>query len=478
MESNAVSSRRAIKLPSLAAALLLAVNVSAQQAELAHPDQVPPNELGAASAPRDRFSLSARSETYVQLFRRALLPGPGGSAVTADLASPFTQYLFVQAREVDAPWQRDAVELELSAWGQLWPTSSGFERPFDGDVQTANVAVRAGPVTLRLGRQLVAGGAARFSRFDGLAATAASGSGLYLVAYGGWAVLPRWDRRIGYHQLGKAERELLTDQELALSRAEHWLSGARLGYGRGPFSASASFHEQHEAGGLERRNLGADAGVALGERVDVAGSALLELDGRKLAEARLWLDARLLDTLSATLEGLRTKPALLLSRQSVFSVFSTGRYDEVGGFARWQALPWLGLDASGYVEVYESGRPGARTEATARLEVGGRRPTLVRLAYGRVVVENTGYHSVRGSLSRAFDERLRATLEAYGYFYDAPIQGYRASSVYSGTLAYQLSEPFEVLWGASVLRSPFARFDAQTLVRVSCTLDAASGRRR
>ncbi|HEX2877676.1 MAG TPA: hypothetical protein VHP33_40785 [Polyangiaceae bacterium] len=472
-----MSSRRAIKLPSLAAALSLAASASAQQVELPHPPQVPPSELGAASPPRDRFTLSARSETYVQLFRRALLPGPGGSAVTADLASPFTQYLFVQARDVDAPWQRDAVDLELSAWGQLWPTSSGFERPFDGDVQTANVAVRAGPVTLRLGRQLVAGGAARFSRFDGLGATAASG-GLYLTAYGGWAVLPRWDQRIGYHQLGKAERELLMDQQVSLSRAEHWLSGARLGYDRGPFSASASFHEQHEAGGLQRRNLGADAGVALGERVDAAGSVLLELDERKLAEARLWLDLRLLDTLSATLEGLRTKPALLLSRQSVFSVFSTGRYDEVGGFARWQALPWLGFDASGYVEVYESGRPGARTEGTARFEVGGTRRTLVRLAYGRVIVENTGYHSVRGSLSRAFDERLRATLEAYGYLYDAPIQGYRASSVYSGTLGYQLSEPFELLWGASVLRSPFARFDAQTLLRVSCTLDAASGRRR
>ncbi|HVY25380.1 MAG TPA: hypothetical protein VHB79_02470 [Polyangiaceae bacterium] len=470
-----MSSQRATPLSSLALVLSLAHGAAAQAVELPYqPRAVPP--APATSTAQDRFTLLAQSQTYLQLFRRALLPGPGGSVVTSDFASPFTQYLFAQARDVDAPWQRDAVDVELGAWGQLWPTTSQFERPFDGDVQTANIGVRVGPLTLRAGRQLAAGGAARFSRFDGLSVTTSSTYGVFVELYGGWAVLPRWDQLTGYHRLGQAERELLMGEQVSLSRAQHWLSGARLGYRQHGLSASASFHEQHEAGGLERRNLGLNGSAALGKRVDAGGSALFELDERRLAEARIWLDARLLDTLSATLEGLRTKPTLLLSRQSVFSVFSTGKYDELGGFVLWHALPWLSFETNGYVEVYESGRPGARSEAAARFEVGGARRTLVRLGYGRVLIEDTGYHSVRASLSRAFDERLRGTLEAYGYLYDTPVQGYRASSVYSGTLGYQVAAPLELLWGASLVRSPYASLDGQALVRLSLELDASRKR--
>lgn len=444
----------------------------AHEVELRSPSPPrPPVEPAPSPAP-DRFELVAHSQTYLQLFRRALLPGPGGALVSTETALPLTQYLLIRAADVDSPWHQDSVDLELSAWGQLWPTSSDYERPFDGDLQTASLRYRAGPAWLKLGRQLAVGGAARFSRFDGVAVGGALPVGLFASAYGGAAVLPRWDARPGYHQLGSAERDLLRDPELQLERSAHWLAGAKLGYQRGQLAGSVSFHEQREQGGLKRRNLGADLTGRVSPRLALGTSALLELDSRSLADLRLWLDAEPHPLVRAGLEALRAEPALFLSRQSVLSVFDSGGYDELGGSASVQARSWLRLDAGGYLQRYDEGRPGARGEAAARFAVDRYYATFVRVAYARVLVPRNGYHALRASLGRSLTRKLSSTLELYGYFYDARVLGYRASSVYSGTLSYQALEALALLWGASLSRSPYARLDAQTLLRLSYELDA------
>lgn len=423
------------------------------------------------TAEKDRYEVTTRSETYVRLFRRALLPGPAGALVTTETASPLTEYLSVHATNVDSPWHRDAIELEVSAWGQLWPTSSGYERPFDGDVQSANVRYRLGPGWLRLGRQLVAGGAARFSRFDGLSVGGQLESGWALLGYGGAAVLPRWDALPGYHQLGKAERELVVGAPLDLDRSAHWVAGARLAYQSERLSGAVSWHEQHERGGVGRRNLGLDLNGQLLPELGYGGSALVELSAGRLADLRAWLDVAPHRALQVSVEALRTEPALFLSRQSVLSVFSTAGYSELGGALRVQARRWLRLEGSGYGEVYDEGRPGARAELGARFEIDRYYATYARLAFSRVMIGEAGYQQLRASLGRRLSRTLRSTAELYGFFYDQPVQGYRTSSVYSATLDYRASERLALLWGASLARSPYSRLDAQTLLRLSYELD-------
>jgi hypothetical protein len=447
---------------------------------LAEPVEQPHRALAepAAGSPTeapDRFTLLGRSETFVQLFRRALLPGSAGAAVTRETSAPITDYLRATARDVDAPWQRDALDLELSAWGQVWPTSTSFERPFDGDLQTANIGLRVGWLGLRAGRQQLTGGAARFVRFDGLRLSVSLPAQLLLEAYEGWTVLPRWDRRPGYQQLGLKERELSEDEQLTLARSGQRLLGGRLGYAGRALRATASVHEQREQDRVARRNLGLDAGATLGKLASVGVSALYSLDARHFADARAWLDWQVLEGLDATLEALRAKPGLLLSRQSVLSVFGSSAYDEAGGALSWEALTFLRLEASGYLEAYDAGRPGARSDAAARFELGGARRTVVRVGYGRVIIGEDGYQSLRASLARSLTEHLAGTLDLYGYFYDRPILGYRTSSVYSGTFSYQVLEPLSLLWGASVFRSPYAALDAQTMLRVSYDVDFGSG---
>jgi hypothetical protein len=446
---------------------------------VAHPcraQSTPTPERGSPEAAGDRFSLTARSETDVRLFHRALLPGPNGALVATEASAPVYEYLLADARDVDSPWHADALDLQFSAWGRVWPTASSFERPFDGDVQTANVGYHAGPAWVRLGRQQMAGGAARFTRFDGVAAGTA-GSGFSLEGYGGFTVLPRWDERPGYYQLGTAENALLRYPAPAPERGGAWVGGARLGYGRTSAHASVSFQEQHAAHGLDQRNLGVDLGARPVDAVSIGASTLLELDAGRVALARVFVDTTPLPSLDLDVEAMHAEPALLLSRMSVLSVFTTDGYDEFGGTFGVRALGWLRFEGQGYVELYDGGRPGARAELATHCLLERVHETRVRIAYARVLAPVNGYDSVRVSFGRRLVGRLATTLEAYGYFYDATVMGYRSSTVYAGTLSYRAFERVDVLWGASLAHSPYAALDAQALLRVSVDL-APRGRWR
>ncbi len=426
----------------------------------------------AQTAGEDLFELQLRSETYAELFRRALLPGPNGALVESETAAPFHQYIALDAYNLDTGLGQDSVDLELSAWARAWLGASDLERPFDGDVQTANVRYHAGPAWVTVGRQQAVGGAARYARFDGVMVGARAPFGLFAEGYAGLTVLPRWDARPGYHHLGSAEGALLRDEEPRPERSGYWLAGGQVGY-RGPgLSGAASFHEQREAGGLARRNLGLDARAELFDRASLGSALSFELDAERLADLRMWLDARPHERLDVSLEFLRAEPALLLSRQSVLSVFSTEGYDEAGGVLLLRVLRELSLENSGYVEFYDSSRPGARGETALRVVVGKQHRTMVRVAYARVLAPDNGYHSLRSSLSRRLLPRLSGTIEAYGYVYDQLVQGFRTSSVYAGTLSYRALEVLEFSWGASVAQSPYAALDAETILRASYVFDA------
>jgi hypothetical protein len=256
------------------------------------------------------------------------------------------------------------------------------------------------------------------------------------------------------------------------NRTSYWQSGGRLAWAApaGQAGAALSFHEQREPGGLSRRNLGFDGRVGEDQR-SVGGSAVLELDARRLADARLWADSKLWSFLQGSLEYLHAEPALFLSRQSVLSVFSTDGYDELGASlaarvdARWT------FEAGAWAELYEGDRSGGRGEATARVILGRSRKTLVRVTYARVQAPDNGYQSLRSSLAHQILSRVSGTLEAYGYFYDEAIRGYRTSMVYAGTLGFRPNPLLGVAWGSSLSRSAYASLDVQTQLQLTCDFD-------
>jgi hypothetical protein len=416
---------------------------------------------------QDRFELSARSETYVALFRRALQPGPEGSLVDTSTALPLSQYVFLGAKDLDASWRKNSVDLELAAWARVWPTKDAPEQPLDGDVQTAFVSYRQDSMLARFGRQQFVGGAARFARFDGVLLGAELGAGFSAQAYAGLSVLPRWNARPGYHHLGSDADSLLRDAQAFQQpeRGGYWLGGGRLEYSSHAFSASGSFHEQREHGDLAHRNLGLDARVSVSNAMLFSGSAILDADSGRLADSRLWADVTPFEALGLSVEYLHTHPALWLSRQSVLSVFTTDRFDELGTTASLRALGQLSLEGAAFLTLYDDNRPGGRAEGSVRLRADAR--TVMRLSYVRLLAPSNGYHSLRTSLSRDLFWRTSATLEAYAYFYDHAVLGYAASAVYAGTLSYAPTPSLRLLWGASLSRTPYAALDAQTLLRVA-----------
>jgi len=190
----------------------------------------------------------------------------------------------------------------------------------------------------------------------------------------------------------------------------------------------------------------------------------------------VWSDLTAWRVLDLNVEYLRTEPALLLSRQSVLSVFSTDGYHEAGGSLRWRIDERFTLGAGGWLEYYDDDEPGARVNGNARYATKGQLPTVATVGYTRVVAPDNGYHGVRAALSQRLMPSLTGTLEAFGYFYDEPIEGYGTSSIYAATLEYAFLERLALLWGGSVAHSPYASLDASTLLRLSYELDKPARR--
>jgi hypothetical protein len=430
-------------------------------ASLARAD-VPP-----ADASSDSSEVKARSETYFQPYRRALLPGAYGATVETQTAVPIVEYASLTANRIPA-WS-GSLRVEADVWGDITFGEAGSDRRVDGDVRTLSAEWSKRDGFVRVGRQHVAGGAARFSRFDGVMAGGILPFGLGGDVYAGFTVLPRWSARPGYQQLGAAADTLLKNSDAIPDpdRAGHWLAGGRLYFQRSGFDAGVSFHEQHEQSALAHRNLGADAAMEISDKATVGAYGIMDIDSTRFADARAFASLSPFWFADLDVELLHTEPALFLSRQSVLSVFSTDQYEEAGGTVTIKPMREVAVIGSSFTEFYSSGDIGSRNELGVKVSPDRWGRTLVRVSGGRVYAVGNGYRMLRSSLRQRIVHPLTATAEAYFYFYDEDIRGRSSSSVYAGTLEWAFQKDLRLLWGASLASTPYANTDAQTLLRLA-----------
>ncbi len=422
----------------------------------------------AADASIDRYVLSAHAETHATLFRRALLPGSEGALVEENTLLPLSEYVALRVVDLDTALGSDTLDLELSAYGQLVPGTLDGERRLDGDVQAANVRIHRGPVSVKVGRQMVAGGAARFARFDGALGELELGKGLDARAYFGLSVLPRWDQRPSYRYLGAVSSEVMRspDAYADLTRLDHFLFGGRLGFASDDAAVGLSFHEAHETGGLAHRNLALDGRAALEDATEVRGVALVDLDSRRVADLRVSVGTTPVPALDASVELSHSEPSLLLSRQSVLSVFNTTSFEEALVVATIRT-PWpVVLDGEAGVEVYSEGGPGARARGTARFTLSRAHHAFALVSYERLLAPDNGYQAVRSSLSSRLVRAVTGTLDLYEYYYDRAIADYRSSSVFAATLRREFDVGLDVMAGASLSHTPYASLEAQAELRL------------
>jgi hypothetical protein len=417
----------------------------------------------------------------VRLFQYASLPGRPGALTERSFAAPIYHYATLRVTDLDVPWQVDSVDIELSSWGSLEMGEHGDRQRVDGDVSLANVRHRFGPAFVVLGRQVRTGGAARFTRFDGLTAGVRAPFGLGADGYGGFAVLPRWSARPGYHLLGSAADTLLRSPEALPepSREDHWLVGGRAYYTLTDVGEiGASFHEQRELGELGRRTLGVDLQASPHEMVDASALANVDLDALDLADLRAAVDVYPIERLSLAAEFQHAVPALYLSRQSVLSVFSTDAFDEVGGSATFAPVEALELSAGGYLDVFADGATGMRIVSRVRLTPLPSDRLVIIAGYRRVDEPESGYHGLRGAVGYRIVDPLTLTGETQLYLYDDPVRNPRAQpapqtrfSWVNGVYGDWAWAPgWSTLVGGSLASTPYAAFDARATARLRVDL--------
>jgi hypothetical protein len=446
------------------------------RAETASAEELDPAG-GRRATDVDQYDVTARSATYVRFFQRALVPGPGGAELSTDTLVPVYEYVYVKAIDLDSPFRDDAVDVELSAWSGANLSGTPGERGLDGDVTVANISHRLEGGSIKFGRQTVAAGTLRLRQLDGVSTGMRASCGLGVSGYAGLTVLPRWSERPGYHHLGSAADSLLQSPDALVepTRADNWLGGFRLDYTRSELgSAGVTFHEEREQSELGRRDLGLDAAVTAWEPVHASLAALLDLDSTAITEGLAAIDATPTRDLLLTAEYRRIEPRLLLSRQSVLSVFETGRFDELGGEADWRIISALSVGSSAYVEWFGADSLGSRLGLRVRANPDPRQRLRVQVGWGRVREPQNGYHSGRVSLQVQVVRPLRATYEHYAYFYDEPIREIGIASVEAANLEWHASAGLRLLLGASLARSPYASLDAQTLLRAIYDIDVST----
>ena len=423
----------------------------------------------APSREGDDFDLTATSRTYFQVYEQAYLPGPGGATVSTELMAPIHEYVHFYGDRLDTSWAKDSTGFELAGWASAQLAGDELTASPDGDVSVASVFHRLGPATFRLGRQVTTVGAARFARFDGLAVDYRSSSGFGASAYGGFTVLPRWSGRPAYHQLGSAFDTLVEDPAAYREpdRGGDWLGGGRVSYHHeGIGEIGVGFHEQRVGAELDRRNLSLDLLLQPVDVLDVTGRALWDADASKLADALLAVDLYPVDPLTVGFSYRHLAPQLLLSKQSIFSVFTTKPFDEFGAEVELEPVDRLELEAGQYVELLGFGDAGLHTQVGVRTYPDAGRRVAVQAAYGRVHEPDNGYHSARVSGRWHVAQPVFLVAEHYAYFYDEEIRGVSTSSVEAFNAEYAGDFPVRFLLGGTYAHTPYAVQDARVLLRV------------
>lgn len=442
------------------------------------PAPPPATKTTAGATEGPSYDLVASSRTYLRIFERALLPGPGGALVETDLLAPAHEYLYFRGDRIDTAWAEDSVGFELAGWTAVALAGDELGASPDGDLTIASVFQRVGPATLTFGRQVQAGGAARFSRFDGVAVDLRTASGVAATAYGGLTVLPRWSARPSYHHLGSAFDSLVESPDALPepARSGYWLAGARLGYSPDQWlTAGVGFHEQRSSAHLDRREAALDLRVSPLDLLDLTGRLVADLGAFAVADATLAADVYPVEPLSVAAEFRHVTPSLLLPKQSVLSVFATDPFDELGTEVEWTSSERLVLGAGQWVELLGEGDVGARSELRGRVSPEASERVTLQLVYGLVVEPENGYHSTRVTARWQVGPPVALVAEHYAYFYREPINGVGVSSVEALNAEYAGGFPLRFLLGGTLAQTPYATNDAQVLLRVAYDVERMEG---
>lgn len=388
--------------------------------------------------PAQAGSVEARSTTL-------LVGRPEARDGRVETVMPLIEQVGVSARGLSAPYVDD-IRVNVSAWGRLDNLRTFPAESLSGDVDLAWVEGRVlgKRLTLRAGRQVVAGGSARLSHFDGLFLDGALWQKLRLAAWGGAPVTPRFNTVRG---------DALVGTRLSWRQSADTEAGASLAW-------------VLDRGLYDRFDAGLDVRYRVLPALTVLGYGNWSLLEGRLAEVDVGPRYQALDNLELAASYRRTAPDLFLPRSSIFSVFAETWRDEAGATAFYRPLPPLSavLDAR-WVRVPEG--PGAdaslrgtwtQPNSLGRTQLAGQ----VRL----LKVPSNGYLQGRVSVLHALNEALSASVDADLYGFDKAIHGQRRTYATMANLGWRFSPDWHLSWTGMWSVTPYFESRFETMFRL------------
>ena len=341
----------------------------------------------------------------------------------------------------------DDFRIVVSAWGEL-AFGSPREGTVTGDVDLGYVEGKLfrRHLELRVGRQLVFGGAARSLQIDGGQVTWRIWRGLGVTVYGGVPVTPRFGVSRGDAAAGtRAFFRPRWDTEVGLS-----------------------FIHLQDAGRIARQEMGADARWQVMSCFALSGFAMLATTEWRLAEADLaatW-QPRFVRDLDIRADWRRVSPDLFVPRSSIFSVFAQETRDEAGGSFFYRPHPRLPIAGDYHVIIDDTG-VGHRGGVKGTVRLGPGYETSLGAELRVLELPAQGFVQARVFAMARPHAQVLLSFDLDGYKLDRPVNGQELSVTGAASVAWEFARGWRAVVTGIADHSPLVERRFEVLARVS-----------
>lgn len=339
----------------------------------------------------------------------------------------------------------DGIRIVFAGWGGLlWDVPSSANWSGDVDLGYVEGGFLRRRLQLRVGRQLIFGGAARNAQIDGGSATVRIYRGLHLSGYGGLPVTPRF---------GVSRGDLIFGGRLFYRHA----IGAEVGF---------SFNQINQAGQIARQDVAIDAHYSPHPKLALNAYALFAIPERRFAEidvSAMWLHS---GNFQMWADYRRTAPDLFLPLNSVLAVFSQETRDEAGANLFVRPNRRLRVVADYHTVLYPEG-VGHHAGSKLTTLLGQRDHTSLSLETRLRLLPDDGYLQLRAYSSHRLSPQFLTTLGVDSYFLQRAINGQPYSVTVHASTAYDFPLGFRLVLTGMADVTPFVERRFEFIARLA-----------
>jgi hypothetical protein len=338
------------------------------------------------------------------------------------------------------------LRLEVSGWGAglLGEPAGGQRATGDLDVGYLEGSFIRRRIKLRLGRQVVTGGAARFTHVDGASIAVQLFRGLEVRAFGGVPVIPRFGVTVGEATGGGAlAYRFTTDSHIAVS-----------------------FAHIQDQGRAARQDLGIDFRAVPHRLIWITGLGVVSLLEKQMAEVDLAMTTQPVRRFDLRVDYRFQTPNLWIPRSSIMAVFSDESRHEAGGQLDYRPHPRVGL-LGDYHVIHDDTGFGHRAGVRGLLHLGPVRQMTVGADLRLLLLTTKGYYETRLWWMLRILSTLVATIDLDAYFFDRQINGRTYSLTGAASLGWDFHPSWRVLVSAAGKTTPFVEGGYDWMVKLA-----------